>query len=116
MSFLYDRTISITRATAQTGAGLQGYGGDVEASETVIVSEIAAGIQPRRIGQKNDPNLPLDVTKAQWSIYFRLAPGFDATTVQDRDFVTDDLGRRFQVVSAYPNPFGFMLHCVRMEA
>jgi hypothetical protein len=56
------------------------------------------------------------VTKAQWSIYFRLAPGFDATTVQDRDFVTDDLGRRFQVVSAYPNPFGFMLHCVRMEA
>lgn len=116
MTFMYERTISITRAMAQTGAGLQAYGSDVEASETVIASGIAAGIQARRIGQRNQPGLPLDGTMAQWRIYFRLAPGFDAAMVQDRDFVTDDLGRRFQVTSAYPTPFGFSLQCVRVEA
>jgi hypothetical protein len=95
---------------------LQPYGGDVAAQETVLASGAAAGIQARRLGQRNEPNLPLDGTKAEWRIYLRMAPGFDAGMVRDRDFVTDDLGRRFQVASAFPNPFGFSLFCLRMEA
>jgi len=116
MSFLYDRTITITRAAPQTGAGLQSYGGDVEASEVMILSGQAAGIQARRQGIANKPGLPLDVRMGEWRIYFRMAPGFDATLIQDRDFVTDDQGRRFQVVTAYPNPMGWSLSCQRMEA
>jgi hypothetical protein len=116
MSFLYDRIITITRAAAQTGAGLQAYGGDVEANETVILAGQAAAVQAMRQGMANKPGLPLDTRMAEWRIYFRMALGFDATLVQDRDFVTDDLGRRFQVVSAYPNPMGWRLSCQRMEA
>jgi hypothetical protein len=117
MSFLYDRTIAISRAASQSGPGLQAYGGDVPgANETAIASGISASIQARRMGQRNDPNLPLDATKGEWRIYFRMAPGFNATLVQDRDFVTDDLGRRFQVAAAYPTPQGFELRCFKMEA
>ena len=116
MSFMYDRKITISRAAVQTGAGLQSYGGDIEAAETVVISGLMASMQPRRSGQRNQPGLPLDGTKAEWHIYFRMPSGCDPTLVQDRDFVTDDLARRFQVISAYPSPLGFALHCIRMEA
>ncbi len=117
MSFLYDRIITITRAESQTGAGLQEYGGDVPADETVVAGAIAASVQARRMGRGNEPNLPLDGAKAEWRIYFRAPVGTaPALQIMDRDFVTDDLGRRFQVTSAFPGPFGFSLQCLRMEA
>jgi hypothetical protein len=116
MGLLYDRTISVTRATAQTGAGLQGYGGDILDNETPVANGIPAAIHAKRVGRAARPNLPLDGTTAEWAILARLAPGFDPMLIQDRDFVTDDLGRRFQVVSSHETVFGFELRCLRMEA
>lgn len=116
MSGLYDRTIMVTRAPEEGGPGLQGYGGDVVAEETVIARDIPGAIHARKIGRANRPGLPLDSNMTEWSILARLTPGFDPMLIQDRDFVTDDLGRRFQVISSHETLFGFELACLKMEA
>ena len=114
-SFFYPRTITITRAPAQSGEGAMGYGGRTEATEHVIASGIAAGVQARREGQKNTPGLPTDGSKAIWRVY--TAKGaLPEGTVKDRDWITDDLGRKFQVVADYQTPLGGNWYCERLEA
>ena len=116
MDCIFDRIITVSRPVSQTGAGQQPYGGNARASETVIISGIPASIEQRRTGQRNDPNLPLDGSRATWRIYIDEGVVPDSSAIQDRDFITDDLGRRFQVVAGNPDFMGWTIHVERMEA
>jgi len=101
MSFLYPRLIAISRQNPNPVVGAQPYGGLQESNETIIASGIAAKIQADRQGTRPDTRLPGDAAgESIWKIIFKAARGL----VQDRDIITDDLGNRYQVISAYWGP------------
>lgn len=115
MSFIYPRTITITRpAPQQTAGGLQGYGGRTEAGETELATGVPCSVQGRREGTRNPPGLPADGNKASWRIYTPLG-AVDDGFVRDNDVLTDDLGRRFGVVADYTNSLGGCFYCERLE-
>lgn len=96
MSFLYPRTISISRQNQDTAVGAQPYGGVTQANETVIASGIPAHIQADSSGASPTAKLPADAAgESSWKIIFKATLGL----VQPRDIITDDLGNRYQVVS-----------------
>jgi hypothetical protein len=101
MSFLYPRVISISRENADNAVGDQPYSGISAANQTAIATGIAAHIQAEKGGTSPKAQLPADAARESlWRIIFKAANGL----VQDRDFITDDLGNVYQVISAYWNP------------
>jgi hypothetical protein len=115
MSFLYPRTVTITRPQAQTGEGKIGYGGQTQAGEQPVATGIRCNIQLRREGQKNTTGLPGDANRPTYDVRMpkrALAKG----TVKDRDLVTDDLGERYVVQSDYWDSLGYALRVERLEA
>lgn len=112
MSFLYPRTIAITRAAQQSNVGSLPYGGSVVAQETPVASGVPASIQLKKEGGKMPTDLPLDIAKRTfWNIFFDLPLG----TVIDRDFITDDTGIRYQVSATYWTPLNTQCLCERLE-
>ena len=112
MSFLYPRTISIGRQARNTTAGAQPYSGINQATETQITSGIAARIQVDRQGTDSPGKLPTDAAgESIWKIIFKAPLGL----VQNRDFIIDDQGLRYQVIAAYPGPMVTTCRCQIME-
>ena len=97
MSFLYPSTITIRRPNANNAVGSQPYGGALLTDETVIAAGIAAHIQADRQGTRPEAGLPADAAgQSIWKIIFTGAKG----VVLERDLITDEQGKRYQVVSA----------------
>ena len=113
MSFLYPRTIAITRPNQQTGVGELSYGGLSPNSESPILSGIPASIQLANANKNNTTAIPGDVPVSNYKIYSR---AIGEGVVNDRDVVTDDLGIRYKVVSAYWDSMGVNLYCQKLEA
>lgn len=111
MSFVYPRTISISRPTQPAGIGAVGYGGELQSIETIIISGVPASIQQKKEGRTNAVDLPGDSRASMWQILFFGALGI----VQDRDVITDDLGIRYQVQGAYWNSLGYNCTCEILE-
>lgn len=111
MSFLYPRTIAITRPRTSSGTGVQSYGGVVAAAEDPVASGIAASIQLARLGGAGLVPLPADAARSRWRIFFK-GP---SSLVRDRDIITDNLGVRYQVSAAYWNSLGYACECERLE-
>jgi hypothetical protein len=108
MSFLYPRTVAAHRPAAQTGGGLLGYGGQSQATETVVATGLPASIQERREGSNNPVGLPSDATRPSWYIF--IPRGFaDLGTILAADVIVDDLGTRYQVDSPYWDSLGYRL-------
>ena len=112
LSFLYPRTIAITRPRGNSGIGVQPYGGATLAAEDPVASGIAASIQLARVGGKGPLPLSADAQRSRWRISFKGENGL----VRDRDIITDDLGVRYQVSAAYWNSLGYACECERLEA
>lgn len=116
MSFLYPRTVTITRPTQPTGIGAVGYGGETTSAETAVVAAgVAASIQLAKDRGKPDANLPADAGKTLWKVFIPVAAAVPLGTIQVRDIVTDDLGQRYQVAGPYWNSLGHNLLCERLE-
>lgn len=108
--FLYPRTVTVRRPTAQTGVGSQAYGGLSPNAETVITSFVCS-IQ--LAGQPGNPTgLPSGVNASDYRVYNRqLARGI----VQDRDVLVDDLGWRYKVIAAYWDSLGPNIYARKLE-
>lgn len=122
MGFIWPRKITVTRAAHQDGDGPDvGYGGTTretqrlaETDEGVILEDVPCNIQARAGGRKNPTNLPGDTVAAQW--FVNIPPGaVPVGAIKDRDFITDDLGRRFQVTADYDHSLGQRLTVDRLE-
>jgi len=97
VNFLYPRSIAITRQNQDAAVGAQPYSGVTQANESTIATGIAAKIQADKGGAAPVAKLVADAAgESVWKIIFRLPLG----TVQSRDIITDDLGNRYQVISA----------------
>jgi hypothetical protein len=98
MSFLYPRLVSLARQNADNAIGEQPYSGETPSTETVIVSGLAARIQADRQGTVPVAKLPSDT--AGQSIWLILIKKAALGLVVPRDILIDDLGNRYQVISA----------------
>jgi hypothetical protein len=113
-SFLYPRTITVTRPPVTTQAGgAIGYGGDQPVTDTIILSGISAAVQSDRIGRVTPSNLP---ASSGLPLYKILIPATEAPlgTINKNDIITDDLGVRYQVHDPYWTPLGFQLRATMM--
>jgi hypothetical protein len=116
MSFLYPRTVAITRPNTQLGPDDQGYLAATEGNETSIATGLPASIQQTREPGKPEGGTPSDApNRTVWNIFVPAASlALGGTT--ERDIVTDDLGKRYVVIAAYWNSLGYRLRCELLEA
>lgn len=116
MSFLYPRTVTISRPDHQDtpAAGIMPYGGVDQDAMDVIVSGIACNVQSRGTGRRDAEHLPGDATNYLWNINIPLGLVADGV-IQDRDLAKDDLGRRFVVEAAYCHSMGWKLSVASLE-
>lgn len=97
MSFLYPRTVTVSRHQQDEALGVQGYSGLSPASEAVIAENVPAHIQIDRQNSASPAKLPGDaVAMPVWKVIVKVARGL----VRTGDVITDDLGNRYQVISA----------------
>jgi len=112
VNVLFPRTISIYRDNQNATAGAQGYSGVSTSAQTLISTGIAAHIEPDRQGMRPGAGLASDAAgQSIWKIMFKAALGL----VLDRDFIEDDQGIRYHVISAYWNPMITTCRCQIME-
>jgi len=112
MSFIYPRTISISRpATDPVPTLTPGYRDLDPTAETSVAVGIPASIQADRTGGSNKADLPSDVSSTVWRIFFR----GDLGLLRDRDIITDDLGTRYKVIGAYWNSLGYSPLCEQLD-
>lgn len=119
MSFLYPRTMAVQRAAQQAAGqplGARPYGGQSKDTMADVIEDVRCNVQARGQNRANPTALPADTQTAQWSINIPLGAVPVETTIQDRDLITDDLGRRFRVTHAYPHSLGWRLTCERLSA
>jgi hypothetical protein len=115
MSFLYPRTVTVSRPQNQIGVGSMPYGGLVTTNETVVARGLPASIQMNKARGKTDANLPADAGKTVWHVFIPAAAA-PLGQILVRDVLTDELGQRYQVVAPYWNSLGHTLTCERLEA
>lgn len=119
MSFLYPRSITVWRLPKQDGVGAQGYIGTTEADlvqQGTPAATIAAAVQMKKESSSQPAKLAGDISKrVYWEIL--TAPGVQPVAFESNDIIKDDLGRQFQVVSAYLTAFGnWQCFAERLEA
>jgi hypothetical protein len=115
LSFLYPRTVQISRPNSDNAAGVQPYAGVVETNETVIATGLPASIQATMAGAKNPSGVPAAGAKTNWYVFIPAFACARGTVLQD-DVVTDDLGERYQVASNFWDSLGYRLTVEKMQA
>lgn len=96
MSFLYPRTVQISRPNTDATLGAQPYSGLRSDNETVIASNVPAHIQIDRQNPASPTKLPSDpISLPAYKIIVKVARGL----VKRGDVITDDIGNRYQVIS-----------------
>lgn len=109
MSFIYPRTIKITRQAPVTAVGAVQYSAVQASQETNVAVGLPASIQLDRTGRKPDANLPADIAgRTLWRILIPLSAAAQGL-IQANDVIIDDLNVRYQVVGPYWNSLGYNL-------
>lgn len=110
MSFIYPRTIAITRPAIDTDVGYSPtYSGTEPSTETPVAQDLPASIQMKKERGKPDPGLPADAAaKTFWTVMIPLGAAA-LGLIQTNDIITDDLGNRYQVNGPYWNSLGYAL-------
>lgn len=97
-----NRVATFKRPVGSTNVGLNGYGGDVESTETLLATQIPCSIMSgSRRGEHTDAKLPEDVSGAWWDV---LLPQISGLTLRPFDIIYDELGRRAIISTAELTP------------
>jgi hypothetical protein len=108
VNFLYPSTIAISRPNPNTGVGAQSYSGVTQADESILATNIAAHVQADRQGTRPEAGLPADAAgQSIWKIIFMGAKGI----ALERDVLTDEQGKRYQVIAADWGPLVTTCRC-----
>ncbi len=112
MSFLYPNTISLSRTALNAATGATSYGGLSAPAKTEIAAGLAAHIQADRQGTRNNAGLPADAAgQSIWKVIFKGARGL----ASERDVITDEQGKRYQVISADWGPLATTCRCQLLQ-
>ena len=103
MSLLYPRMVTIQRKIESDKPGAQGgYGGVTPDQFATIPATLRAHIAAERQGTSPEAKLPGDAAgQSIWSISF---PRMKLGVVRSRDVIVDELGQRYEVISADWSP------------
>lgn len=116
--FYFERTITIARPGIRAGTapvGKQGYGGSSRADEVVRYTDIPASIQYSATARTTGVQLPSDArVLTDWKIIVPVGYLPD-DAVDERDIVTSDLGKRYQVLAARPSRLGFQMRASLLQ-
>jgi hypothetical protein len=119
MSFLYPRTIQITRPIPGKGAayfGKQPYQGTTRDAEEPTLFDLPASIQYSATGRAKGGELPSDpASLSTWKILLPRGQ-VERDGIAERDIVTDEIGKRYQVQAAYWSPMGYTLTATLLQA
>lgn len=123
-NFIYPRTVSVARPSGtQNANGLQAVQEFRPANMTSVASGLPASVQMQRNEQTPLVGAPGNaISRGGWRIFIPLGAawaagvGVDTAGIQNRDVVTDDLGRSFQVTHAYNNSLGWQIQCERLQS
>jgi hypothetical protein len=118
VSFLYPRTISITRMNQIATVGVvDDYAGESEQGETTIYSGLPANIAQNRQRTAMEAGVPQDATsRTGWAINIPLASSPPAGSIVERDIVVDDIGKRYIINGAGYTSLGWRLVTELMKA
>lgn len=115
MSFLYPRTVSISRPTVPKALGAVGYVGNTIDQEQPIAKNVQAAIQLKGGSGAPDARLPGDaVQRSLWKILVP-AGAIANGAIHVRDVITDDAEVRYAVIAPYLTPLGYQLLAERLE-
>lgn len=98
-SFLYPRTLTITRVSPLTAGGNQGRRDASQSGEVAVLSGVPANIYDLKRAPKPPTDLPAD---AVWQEMCKiLIPGSAAApgAIQRNDIATDDQGQRYRIMT-----------------
>ena len=114
-SFIYPRTITISRPNQTTQVGTIGYQGVLPSDETILFTNIPASIQKKAGLRAPIAKLPADVTQNySWNIFVWLK-FLPKDSIKNNDIVTDDRGDRYQVYANYWNSLGYNMTAERLQ-
>lgn len=116
MSFLYPRVVSVSRPKVDNSVGAQNYSGVTRGEEDPVVENLPASIQLQRRSGAPDGKTPSDAyARSGFNILIPLN-ACALGVITERDIITDDLGKRYQVIGAYWNSLGYNLSTELLEA
>lgn len=92
-----NETLDVLRPQTQTGVGALDYGGNIDATETPLMTGWPASVLQGTKGEKTETSLPGDVRSPWWLV---LMPQYAGVIIESDDILKDNLGRRFVVSSA----------------
>jgi hypothetical protein len=101
-----NRTISISRASMQTGPALNGYGGYTPLATSTLIEGWPAAIFSEGRSGTPPAGLPTDQAPSLWNVYLPPVPG---TLLSAGDIVADDIGRTAIIVSSELTNLGWRL-------
>jgi len=107
-----NRTLNIFRPQQQVDAGVNPYGGTIDANQTELMTAWPASVLQGTKGEKGDAPLPGDVRLPWWAILLPAYPGVNLLTA---DIITDDINRRYIVSSAELSDLGWRLTCMQAQ-
>ena len=112
VNVFYPRVISIYRENQDGVVGAQAYSGIQQLNQTSIATNVPAHIELDRTGNRPDAKLPADAAgQSMWKIIVKLPLG----TIQARDFINDEIGNSYQVISVDWKPLSTTCRCQIME-
>lgn len=80
--------------------------------DIVVYSGLKADIQYKAMTSQASAKLPLDTAQGvDTEVFFKAPYG----TIKNRDFITDEIGRRYQVFYAYYTIFGYQCYCKKED-
>lgn len=112
LAIVCNQTIDILRPQQQPGVGALGYGGDIDANETALMTAWPASVVQGTKGERSDVNLPGDVRTPWWLI---MIPALPSVILRSGDIIKDDLSRRYVISSAELSEMGWRLTAMQAQ-
>lgn len=109
-----ERLITLRRtAVGHAGSGLQSYGGTTAVNEQIIMSDWPASILLNRSNERSPLRLPGETRSALYNI---MMPAFNGLMLHSGDFIKDDCGLRYVIMSTELTDMGWRLMAMRLNA
>ncbi len=109
---LCTHVVDIRRPQIQTGVGALPYGGDTDATETLLMGQWPCSILAKGSGAPGEGKLPADVNSAQWEV---LLPAYSGVTLRFGDVLLDNMNRRLVIGVAELTALGWRLNAQQAE-